>query len=66
MDPSPSFWEGKRGACAGVFRNAVANKEPAESVREVVGLLRGSLQPEAETMVHVMRAWAAKNGVKGV
>lgn len=28
LDPSPEYWEGKRGACAGVFQLIIAGKQP--------------------------------------
>ena len=28
LDPSPEYWEGKRGACAGAFAMVVAGKQP--------------------------------------
>ena len=28
LDPSPEFWEGKRGACVGVFQMIIAAQEP--------------------------------------
>jgi hypothetical protein len=28
MDPSPEYWEGKRGACVGTFQQVIAGNEP--------------------------------------
>ena len=28
LDPSPEFWEGKRGACVGIFQLILAGREP--------------------------------------
>lgn len=28
MDPTPDYWEGKRGACCGTFQYIVAEKQP--------------------------------------
>lgn len=28
LDPASNYWEGKRGACVGVFQLILANKEP--------------------------------------
>jgi intraflagellar transport protein 56 len=27
MDPNPEYWEGKQGACAGVFQQIIAGRE---------------------------------------
>ena len=58
LDPSPEFWEGKRGACVGVFQLVVAGQEPKESLREIVAILRNTAQPQAELIVLAIRKWA--------
>lgn len=63
LDPNPEFWEGKRGACVGIFQMVVAGHEPKDSLKEIVSILRGSAQPQAEHIVMVMRKWARDNRV---
>ena len=63
LDPSPEFWDGKRGACVGVFQMVIAGQEPKESLKEVVAILRGSSQPQAELIILTMRKWTRENRV---
>lgn len=65
LDPSPEYWEGKRGACCGVFQQVIARKEKKERLRDVVIMLStNSRTPQAEIMVHVMKKWASENGMQ--
>ncbi|CAJ1395643.1 unnamed protein product [Effrenium voratum] len=64
LDPDPEFWEGKRGAAVGVFQRVVAGKESTDKLREVVQLLRGSSNPQVETVTSVIKKWAKDNRVK--
>jgi intraflagellar transport protein 56 len=47
LDPNPEFWDGKRGACVGVFQQIIAGHEPRDSLREVIAMLQNTtnLQP---------------------
>ena len=64
LDPLPDYWEGKRGACCGVFQQVIARREKKEHLRDVVALLRNnSNTPQAEFMVRVMKKWANENGL---
>ena len=63
LDPSPEFWEGKRGACVGVFQLVVAGQEPKESLREIVAILRNTAQPQAELIVLAIRKWARERRI---
>ena len=68
LDPNPEFWEGKRGACVGVFQMVIAGQEPIESLREIVIILRGSSQPQAELILLAMKKWAreSRNSIPGL
>uniref|UniRef100_A0A1A8PTT8 Intraflagellar transport protein 56 n=2 Tax=Nothobranchius TaxID=28779 RepID=A0A1A8PTT8_9TELE len=63
LDPGSNYWEGKRGACIGIFQLILANKEPKEMLKEVLALLRNSGNPQGEYLIRVMRKWAKDNRV---
>eukprot|EP00116_Pleurobrachia_bachei_P006614 sb/3466876/ len=44
LDPNPEYWEGKRGACIGLFQQIIAGHEPRETLREVLAILRNTAQ----------------------
>ena len=75
LDGGPEHWEGKKGACVGVFQQVIANKEPSDSLWDVIKMLevsaqihqneRGSPVPQqVESIVRVMKSWAKDNSVK--
>lgn len=65
MDPLPEFWEGKRGACVGVFQQVIAQQEPRDSLGEVYKMLKGSSQgsPRVEMILRTIQRWARENRV---
>ena len=64
LDPSPEYWEGKRGACCGVFQQVIARKEKKEHLRDIIQMLRNNAStPQAEFMIRVMKKWASENGL---
>ena len=64
LDPDPEFWEGKRGACIGVFQMVVAGKEKPERLVEVIDLLKNTSNPQVEYFVRIMKNWGKENGYK--
>ena len=64
LDPDPESWEGKRGACVGVFQQVVAGKGAKEDLRDVLAMVRNTSNPQVEYMVRIISKWAASNGVK--
>ena len=64
LDPSPEYFEGKRGACVGVLQAIIAGKEPVESLRDVVSMLRNTSNPSIEYILRVVRKWGAQNGIE--
>ncbi|CAH8508550.1 unnamed protein product [Dicrocoelium dendriticum] len=63
LDPNPEYWEGKRGACVGVFQLIIDGQEPKERLREVIQLLRNTNNPQTEYFIRVMKKWAKENRV---
>ena len=73
-DPDPDFWEGKRGACMGVFQGVISFKQRhsalfsieqhENSLNEVIATLKNSENPQAEFMCKVIRKWGTENEMK--
>ncbi|RWS14379.1 intraflagellar transport protein 56-like isoform X2 [Dinothrombium tinctorium] len=63
LDSNPEYWEGKRGACCGVFQMIIAERETRETLRDVISLLRSSSNPQTEQIVKIMRSWAKENSL---
>lgn len=57
------FWEGKRGACCGVFQRVIARKEPKEHLIEIIQMLNNSQNPQIELLINIMTKWAHENGI---
>ncbi|CAB1341986.1 unnamed protein product, partial [Coregonus sp. 'balchen'] len=63
LDPNPEYWEGKRGACVGIFQLILASREPREALREVLPLLRNTGNPQVEYIIRILKKWAKDNRV---
>uniref|UniRef100_A0A4X1VBC6 Intraflagellar transport protein 56 n=1 Tax=Sus scrofa TaxID=9823 RepID=A0A4X1VBC6_PIG len=63
LDPNPEYWEGKRGACVGIFQMILAGREPKETLREVLHLLRSTGNSQVEYIIRIMKKWAKENRV---
>uniref|UniRef100_A0A8C6CSM9 Intraflagellar transport protein 56 n=1 Tax=Moschus moschiferus TaxID=68415 RepID=A0A8C6CSM9_MOSMO len=63
LDPNPEYWEGKRGACVGIFQMILAGREPKETLREVLHLLRSTGNTQVEYITRIMKKWAKENRV---
>eukprot|EP00617_Octactis_speculum_P018662 CAMPEP_0185750798 /NCGR_PEP_ID=MMETSP1174-20130828/9557_1 /TAXON_ID=35687 /ORGANISM="Dictyocha speculum, Strain CCMP1381" /LENGTH=617 /DNA_ID=CAMNT_0028427469 /DNA_START=265 /DNA_END=2118 /DNA_ORIENTATION=- len=64
LDPDPEYWDGKRGACVGVFQQVVAGKGKHEDLRSVLNMIRGASNPQVEYMVRTIKKWCKDNNVK--
>lgn len=79
LDPNPEYWEGKRGACVGVFQLVIAGHEPKyvcithnlhhlifcyrESLKEIMQILRNTANSQAEFIIMAIKKWARDNRV---
>lgn len=63
LDPSPEYWEGKRGACIGTFQKIVSGQESKEYFRDVVGMLRNTSNPQVEYIIRIMKKYAKDNRI---
>ncbi|XP_061866453.1 intraflagellar transport protein 56 isoform X4 [Colius striatus] len=63
LDSNSEYWEGKRGACVGVFQMIIAGREAKETLREILHLLKSTTNSQVEYIVRIMRKWAKENRV---
>ncbi|XP_014674786.1 PREDICTED: intraflagellar transport protein 56-like [Priapulus caudatus] len=63
LDPNPEYWEGKRGACVGLFQLIIAGHEPKETLRDIIQILRNTANPQVEFIIRIMKKWAKENRV---
>ncbi|XP_071443337.1 intraflagellar transport protein 56 isoform X2 [Hetaerina americana] len=63
FDPNPEYWEGKRGACIGIFQKVIACEEPKSILKEAIQLLKTSNKPGVEHMIKVIKSWAKENRI---
>ncbi|KAM4671325.1 intraflagellar transport protein 56 isoform 1-T1 [Amazona ochrocephala] len=63
LDSNTEYWEGKRGACVGVFQMILAGQEAKETLREVLHLLKSTGNSQVEYIVRIMKKWAKENRV---
>ncbi|KAL3317573.1 Intraflagellar transport protein 56 [Cichlidogyrus casuarinus] len=58
LDPSGEYWEGKRGACIGAFRDIISGNEKEERLNEIIVLLRSSSHKQSEDIARIMKQYA--------
>lgn len=63
LDANPEYWEGKRGACVGIFQLIIAGHEPRETLRDVIQLMRTTANPQVEYITRTMKKWAKENRI---
>uniref|UniRef100_A0A8C1IPJ1 Intraflagellar transport protein 56 n=1 Tax=Cyprinus carpio TaxID=7962 RepID=A0A8C1IPJ1_CYPCA len=63
LDQNPEYWEGKRGACVGIFQLILAGRESRETLKEVLPMLKSTGNPQVEYTIRIMKKWAKDNRV---
>lgn len=63
LDADPEYWEGKRGACVGVFQQVIAGDERTEALAEILNLLNSTTNPQVEYLTQVMKKWCNEKGI---
>uniref|UniRef100_A0A061QZQ4 Tetratricopeptide repeat protein 26 n=1 Tax=Tetraselmis sp. GSL018 TaxID=582737 RepID=A0A061QZQ4_9CHLO len=63
LDPDPEYWEGKCGACVGVFQAVIAKKESPNSLSQVIAMLRKKPSPQVEAITRAIRKWCGEQGI---
>ncbi len=64
LDPDPEYWEGKRGACVGVFQMVIAGKASRDDLQDVLTMIRNTSNPQVEYIVRIVKKWAKDNNIK--
>ena len=64
LDPNPEYWEGKRGACVGVFQAMIAGKASKDDLQDVLSMVRNTSNPQVEYLVRIIKKWCKDNNVK--
>ena len=63
LDPDPEYWEGKRGACVGVFQKVIAGEFQKDKLRDVLSMMRNTTNPQVDFIVGIITKWCNSNGV---
>lgn len=64
LDPDPEYWEGKRGACVGVFQLLIAGKASKDDLQDALSMIRNTSNPQVEYIVRIIKKWCKDNNVK--
>ena len=64
LDPDPEYWEGKRGACVGVFQGVIAGKCSRDDLQDVLTMVRNTSNPQVEYIVRIIKKYCKDNNIK--
>jgi len=63
LEPTEELWNGKCGACIGIFQSVIAEQCDKDDLVECLMLLRNSDNPQAEYITQVITLWAEESGL---
>ena len=63
LDPDPEYWEGKRGACVGVFQMVIAGKASRDDLQDVLAMVRNTSNPQVEYIVRIIKKYCKENNI---
>ncbi|KAL5961314.1 Intraflagellar transport protein 56 [Taenia solium] len=63
LDLNPEYWEGKKGACVGVFQLIIDGQESKETLREILQILRNTNNAQTDYFIRIMKKWANEHSV---
>jgi intraflagellar transport protein 56 len=74
LDADPEYWEGKRGACVGVFQQLISQQgQPMgvgrgavsrDDLQDVLNMIRNTSNPQVEYIVRIIKKWCKENNIK--
>lgn len=64
LDPDPEYWEGKRGACVGVFQGVIAGKASRDDLQDVLTMVCNTSNPQVEYIVRIIKKYCKDNNIK--
>eukprot|EP00924_Labyrinthula_sp_SR-Ha-C_P008979 snap_masked-scaffold_2-processed-gene-8.5-mRNA-1 protein AED:0.20 eAED:0.20 QI:0/-1/0/1/-1/1/1/0/566 len=61
LDSDIEYWEGKRGACMGIFQQVVVGDLPKSYLDEAIQVLRHTRNPQVEFLCRILNKWNDEN-----
>lgn len=64
LENEPEYFDGKIGACVGVFQSLIAGKASREDLQDVLSMIKNAGNPRVEYIVRIIKKWCKDNNVK--
>lgn len=64
LDPDPEYWEGKRGACVGLFQKMIAGEYDTEKFQEIFHMITSVSNPQVEYIGRIIKKWCQENHIQ--